>query len=82
MKPMEIKQTAVEWLEQQLNPDLKTMQGHIMQDLFEQAKQMEKRQMFDFAKGFYYYGNGPDAGYAYDSDVEKFYNKTYGKRGN
>ena len=38
------QQTAVEWLQEQLNPDMKTMQGHIIQDLLEQAKQMEKEQ--------------------------------------
>lgn len=74
-----MKQTAVEWLEQQLNPDLKTMQGHIMQDLFEQAKEMEKLQMLEFARAFWYYAYGADAPPVYNEDVEKFYNKTHGK---
>jgi len=39
------KQTAVEWLQEQLNPDMKTMQGHIIQDLLDQAKAMEKEQI-------------------------------------
>ena len=39
-----MKQTAVEWLQEQLNTDMKTMQGHIIQDLLEQAKEMEKEQ--------------------------------------
>ena len=43
------KQTAVEWLQEQLNPDMKTMQGNIMQGLLEQAKQMEKEQQKDYA---------------------------------
>ena len=38
------EQTAVEWLQEQLNPDIKTMQGNIIQELLEQAKQMEKEQ--------------------------------------
>lgn len=42
-----MKQTAVEWLEEQLNPDMKTMQGVIIQELLEQAKQMEKEQIVD-----------------------------------
>lgn len=42
-----MKQTAVEWLEEQLNPDMKTMQGNIIQDLLEQAKEMEKEQIID-----------------------------------
>ena len=39
------QQTAVEWLAEQINPNMKTMQGHIIQDLLEQAKQMEKEQI-------------------------------------
>jgi hypothetical protein len=39
------KQTAVEWLQEQLNPDMKTMQGVIIQELLEQAKAMEIDQM-------------------------------------
>ena len=39
------KQTAVEWLVEQINPDMKTMQGNIIQDLLEQAKAMEKEQI-------------------------------------
>ena len=47
-----MKQTAVEWLEEQLNPDMKTMQGNIIQDLLEQAKAMEKEQIIDaYRKG-------------------------------
>lgn len=42
---MEKKQTAVEWLEDKLSPDMKTMQGNIIQDLLEQAKEMEKDQI-------------------------------------
>ncbi len=34
--------TAVEWLQEQLNPDMKTMQGVIIQELFERAKEMER----------------------------------------
>jgi hypothetical protein len=39
------KQTAVEWLEEQINPDMKTMQGNIIQDLLERAKAMEREQI-------------------------------------
>ena len=41
------KQTAVEWLQEQLNPDMKTMQGVIIQELLEQAKAMEKEQIIE-----------------------------------
>ena len=34
--------TSIEWLEEQLNPDMKTMQGNIIQGLLEQAKEMHK----------------------------------------
>lgn len=50
---MSKKQTAVSWLEQQLNPNLKTMQGHIIQDLIEQAKQLEKEQIVEaYTEGY------------------------------
>lgn len=52
------QQTAVEWLQEQLNPDMKTMHGHIIQDLLEQAKKMENDQIIDaFESG---YNNGYD----------------------
>ena len=41
------KQTAVDWLIEQLNPDMKTMQGNIIQDLLEQAKEIERKQIED-----------------------------------
>jgi S-adenosylmethionine/arginine decarboxylase-like enzyme len=41
------KQTAIEWLQEQLNPDMKTMQGVIVQELLERAKAMEKEQILD-----------------------------------
>ena len=46
------KQTAVEWLIERLNPDMKTMQGHIIQDFLEKAKEMEKEQIIEaYRKG-------------------------------
>jgi len=46
-----MKQTAVEWLQQALEDTILTHE-QIMQTigLFEQAKEMEKEQMIDFAK--------------------------------
>lgn len=53
--------TAVEWLEKELtevNRNLinktflqlnKSLAGHILKDIFEQAKEMEKQKMFNFA---------------------------------
>ncbi len=75
-----MKQTAVEWLQEQLNPDMKTMQGVIIQELLEQAKQMEKEQIEDaYDNGFV---NGFDDG-KYDDEPkfgnsEKYYEITYG----
>ena len=70
---MEKKKTAVEWL-------WNISQDRELQALdFEQALQMQKQQMIEFAKGFWYYGNGADAPPCYNEDVEKYYNKTYGK---
>jgi hypothetical protein len=65
---MENKQTAVEWLAEQINPDMKTMQGNIIQDLLEQAKQMEKEQIMEAAERW----RGTDF-------AERYYNETYGK---
>jgi hypothetical protein len=70
---MENKETAVEWLWK-----LVLDKEFYIKD-FEQAKQMEKQQMIEFAKGFWYYGNGADAPPCYNEDVEKYYNKTYKK---
>ena len=72
---MEKKQTAVEWLEEQLNPDMKTMQGNIIQGLLEQAKEMEKEQIIDA----HYEGQCDDhEGYPIFIS-EQYYNETYNK---
>jgi hypothetical protein len=42
--------TAVEWLVEQINP----YGVSVHQDLFEQAKEMEKEQKIEFAKHFLY----------------------------
>lgn len=68
---MENKKTAVEWFAEQLGISSGTM--------LEQAKAIEKQRMIEFAKGFWYYGNGSDAPPCYNEDVEKYYRKTYGK---
>ena len=70
---MENKETAVEWLWK-----LVLDKEFYIKD-FEQAKAMEKQQMFEFAKGFWYWANGADAPPVYLEDVEKYYNKTYKK---
>lgn len=78
---MEKKQTPVEWLELYLLPQISSDPANRArcQDLINKAKQMEKQQMFEFAKGFWYWANGADAPPVYLEDVEKYYKKTYEK---
>ena len=61
------KQTAVEWLEQQLNHRFPLMNS---EPLFEQAKQMEKEQTIDA------YEQGDK--YKLNFSGEQFYNENYG----
>ena len=71
-----MKQTAVEWLENEFKEICKDF-GGLHTDFierFEQAKEMEKEQIMDA----YEFGVG-DA-YNYNSEEgEQFYNETYGK---
>ena len=68
------QQTAVEWLQEQLNPDMKTMQGNIMQELLEQAKQMEKEQIMNARLSTFDLIRRDDV-----LKTEQYYNETYGK---
>jgi hypothetical protein len=77
------QQTVVEWLQEQLNPDMKTMQGHIIQDLLEQAKQMEKENIINaYFEGFRE-GRGIDkidvssTIFIEDTNAERYYEATY-----
>jgi hypothetical protein len=65
---MSKQQTAVEWLQEQLNPDMKTMQGHIIQDLLDQAKAMEKEQLLDMGNQFAIMG---------EDSPEQYYTETF-----
>jgi hypothetical protein len=85
---MEKKQTAVEWLYNTIDTHLVDfLDGDIslndlsvkMLEAKLQALAMEKQQMFEFAKGFWYWANGADAPPVYLEDVEKYYKKTYEK---
>ena len=72
-----MKQTAVEWLMQQL-PTIDKYDPYY-QDLFTQAKAMEKEQIFEaWDNGF---ANGYDLGKYNDEcspeDAEQYYTKTY-----
>ena len=76
-----MKQTAVEWLEAYLLPQVSNnpIERDRYKELINRAKAMEKQQLFEFAKGFWYWANGADAPPVYLEDVEKYYNKTYKK---
>jgi hypothetical protein len=69
---MEKKQTAVEWLEWQINLGL-SERGLI--SAIKKAKQMEKEQILDsYIEGHSIYGESTNA--------EQYYNETYGKTKN
>ena len=71
-----MKQTAVEWMfEQFFKVKWGSMQGN-MPTIFEQAKEMEKEQMIEFANRFY-----DECGMQYgglEKSAEQYYNETYG----
>jgi hypothetical protein len=70
------KQTAVEWLEWQINLGL-SERGLI--SAIEQAKQMEKEQIIKTAQDNFYAGQDLANGYKIDWDSsEQYYNETYG----
>ena len=73
---MEKKQTAVEWLESQINLGL-SERGLI--SAFKKAKQMEKGQMIEFLKKApIKTGLLQEGGTYYRIDAESHYNETYG----
>jgi hypothetical protein len=62
------KQTAVEWLINQVEDYI----GLIPTDIIKQAKEMEKQQIIDAANTLLYPGPGPG-----DNWAEQYYNKTF-----
>jgi hypothetical protein len=78
---MENKQTAVEWLiEQIFNNDWKNISGEDKLKLFEQAKEMEKEQMDKISEDWWVEGCAymKDGKRIYES-FEQYYNKIYKK---
>jgi hypothetical protein len=69
------KQTAVEWLQEQLNPDMRTMQGISVQSLLEDAKAMEKEQIMDAVNDSW---NMVKHSNFADAQAKQYYNETYG----
>ena len=78
--------TSIEWLQGQLNPDMKTMQGNIIQGLLEQAKEMHKQEIINAFK------SGLKSPYHQDytfvtqdnqkgTKSEQYYQETFGREG-
>jgi hypothetical protein len=68
------KQTAVEWLIQNIVED-QTIKAKSMSEwtmVYAQAKAMEKEQIMDAANKLLYRGTGPG-----DTAAEQYYNETY-----
>lgn len=66
------KQTAVEWLQVQLNKILIDNQIQQTEHLFEQAKEIEKEQKIEFANDYGFH----ICGYDYEN-AEEYYNQTF-----
>ena len=74
MKHMENKKTAVEWLiEQTKSKEWQDMFIWHKEEVFEQAKAMEKKQIIDAANGY------TQIHYVDVTHGEKYYNEKYGK---
>jgi hypothetical protein len=67
------KQTAVEWLVEQLIPNAMRTFDATTCNAIEQAKQMEKEQIMDAANKLLYHNTGPG-----NTAAEQYYNETYG----
>ena len=71
---MEKKQTAVDWLVDELE------EHHVFHDIkntdaYQQAKQMEKEQMFEYIEKHYVIGEKTLK--FFQEEFEKYYNKTF-----
>ena len=65
-----MKQTAVEWLKKRIRVELTYEQDVLFEELFDQAKEMEKEQHKVTAQDFYYGSHS-------FKDFEQYYNETY-----
>ena len=71
-----MKQTAVEWLfEQVANLDWRNLQGDKKLEIFEQAKAMEREQMFSYTKQRQVIGENSMK--FFTEDFEQYYNENY-----
>jgi hypothetical protein len=68
------KQTAVEWLVNELNQKIDFIpmdKWDMIRDIVQQAKEMEKEQIIKFANDFLFHDDT-------DLTAEQYYNETYG----
>jgi hypothetical protein len=72
-----MKQTAVEWLQECLSSHLSHQEQMQFEGLFQQAKAMEKEQMFSYTKQRQVIGEKSMR--FFTEDFEQYYNETYGK---
>ena len=70
-----MKQTAVEWLQERISIGLTYEQEVLFEGLFEQAKEMEKEQMFGYIKKNYV--NGENSLKFHTEEFENYYNETF-----
>ena len=76
VKSVEKKQTAVEWLVEQITNKVGYYSEEVQKEIYQQAKEMEKEQIVDAAN------NGCASGMCYidkSRDGEQYYNETYKK---
>ncbi len=73
---MEKKQTAVEWLAEQIKFINKEMYAEL-QEVIEQAKQMEKEQMIKFAMHLHDVDISKTGTDILMEEAEQYYNETY-----
>lgn len=79
---MSAKQTAIEWLMQNIdiNFNPKTNTISMKTDIWEKAIAMEKEQIIDFANKVLYNAECSFTGRAYlEKDINEFYKETYEK---
>jgi len=73
-----MKQTAVEWLADNLH----YLHSTKWDDILEQAKEMEKEQMIDFARNIIIDATCSVEGYVTtEKDIEEYYNETFNING-
>jgi hypothetical protein len=76
---MKTKQTALEWLILEINEHNGFIFTMHYDELFKQAKAMEKEQMIEFANKVIYNAECSFTGRAYlEKDINEIYNESYG----